>query len=149
MNSVRISARAIVLQDGKVLCVRQHYRKRPGRTPNDYWNLPGGGLEAGESLEACLAREMIEETGVAATIGNLMYIQRFAFEGTEFLEFFFHVTNADDFATIDLTQTSHGQDEIAEIAFIDPATANILPEFLATEPLETQTAAPAKLFSYL
>jgi ADP-ribose pyrophosphatase YjhB (NUDIX family) len=30
-------------------------RIRPGRDP--YWVLPGGGVEAGENLEAALARE--------------------------------------------------------------------------------------------
>ena len=32
------------------------------------WHLPGGGLGAGESAEACIAREIQEETGLE--LGN-------------------------------------------------------------------------------
>jgi ADP-ribose pyrophosphatase YjhB (NUDIX family) len=37
------------------------------RTPG--WALPGGGVYSGESLEACLRREMAEELDWAAEIG--------------------------------------------------------------------------------
>ncbi|MBC7546609.1 NUDIX domain-containing protein [Candidatus Saccharibacteria bacterium] len=73
----RISVRGIVMYGGKLLCVRQKQYSDPSSPPNDFWNTPGGGLEPGESLQAGLAREMMEETGVAADIGNLLYTQQF------------------------------------------------------------------------
>lgn len=42
------------------------------RNERDEWELPGGRLERGESPEACLAREIGEELGVAATPGPLL-----------------------------------------------------------------------------
>jgi ADP-ribose pyrophosphatase YjhB (NUDIX family) len=38
------------------------------------WSLPGGKLEAGESLAEALFREMREETGVEVEVGRLLYL---------------------------------------------------------------------------
>ncbi len=36
------------------------------------WSLPGGRLELGETLEAGLAREMLEETGLEVEVGPVV-----------------------------------------------------------------------------
>ena len=51
----RPSARAIILKDGKVLL--NHVAKY------DCYEFPGGGIEAGETPEAAMQREVAEETG--------------------------------------------------------------------------------------
>ena len=56
----RIRVAALILLEGKVLLVRH----RKGNSV--YHLLPGGGVEAGESLGQALAREVAEETGLAA-----------------------------------------------------------------------------------
>ena len=38
-----------------------------------FWVLPGGGREADESAEACVAREVREEAGVEVAVGPLLY----------------------------------------------------------------------------
>lgn len=48
--------------DGRVLLLKHTYR---GNKP---WGLPGGGLRPGESLEECLQRELLEETGMRVEI---------------------------------------------------------------------------------
>ena len=48
--------RGILIHGGMILL---SYEKN-----NDQWMIPGGGLEAGESLEECCKRELAEETGV-------------------------------------------------------------------------------------
>jgi hypothetical protein len=75
---------------------------------------------------------MIEETGVAPKIGKLLFIQQFNDGKREQLEFFFHVENAEDYETIDLAATSHGEIEVSNYGFIDPTTEVVLPKFLAT-----------------
>ena len=39
--------------------------------PGTWW-LPGGGIEYGESPAECVAREVMEETGLAAQVGDLL-----------------------------------------------------------------------------
>lgn len=41
------------------------------RRDHDLWNLPGGGLEKGESVSQGLAREVKEETGLKIKIDKL------------------------------------------------------------------------------
>jgi len=53
-----LGVRAAVFDaDGKVFLVRHSY------TPG--WYLPGGGVEPGETMQAALARELMEEGGIA------------------------------------------------------------------------------------
>ncbi len=55
-NSLRVAASAVVRDErGRVLLHR--------RTDNGLWALPGGGMDAGESIGQTAAREVLEETG--------------------------------------------------------------------------------------
>jgi 8-oxo-dGTP diphosphatase len=125
----RITTRGIIYKNGKIFA--QKLKRGEGTT--DYWCTPGGGLDPSESLHDGLVREMIEETGITPEIGKLLYVQQYREEnGREYLEFFYHITNVDDYETIDLASTTHGEIEVAEYGFIDPAKENILPKFLQT-----------------
>ena len=71
MNSVmRQVTAAVLVRDGKVLIAQ---RKR-GNALAGKWEFPGGKLEPGETSEACLRRELLEEFGVKSgdTILNSM-----------------------------------------------------------------------------
>ncbi|MFI5179026.1 MAG: (deoxy)nucleoside triphosphate pyrophosphohydrolase [Vicinamibacterales bacterium] len=57
---------AVVERDGHFLITRRLDR---GHLPG-LWEFPGGKCEPGESHEACLARELVEELGVGARIGD-------------------------------------------------------------------------------
>jgi len=42
------------------------------------WELPGGKLEPGETLEACVAREIAEELGLAVRVGPVVDVWIYA-----------------------------------------------------------------------
>lgn len=44
------------------------------RTRGDYWSLPGGRLEIGESAQDCCVRETFEETGLRTRIVRLIAV---------------------------------------------------------------------------
>ena len=143
----RITTRGIIYKNGKIFA--QKLKRGEGTT--DYWCTPGGGLDPSESLHDGLVREMIEETGISPEIGKLLYVQQYREEnGREYLEFFYHITNVDDYETIDLANTTHGEIEVAEYGFIDPSQENILPKFLQTADIAKDIeAGQMQEFSYL
>jgi len=59
---------AVIERDGKVLCAR----RRPGLVAGGLWEFPGGKLEDGEDPERGLRRELEEELGVEARIGEFL-----------------------------------------------------------------------------
>lgn len=67
-NRPRVSAAVIWPQGMEVLMV-QHQRQ-DGTT---YWQLPGGGVLPGESLETAVLRELREETGLEGVVGRQLY----------------------------------------------------------------------------
>jgi ADP-ribose pyrophosphatase YjhB (NUDIX family) len=58
----RIRVSAILRWQGRILLLRQ---EKPGK---EYWLLPGGGVDGGESLIEALRRELREELGVEADV---------------------------------------------------------------------------------
>ena len=58
---------AVIIQDGRVVLVKRRFEPLAGQ-----WSLPGGRLELGETLEAGLAREMLEETGLEVEVGPVV-----------------------------------------------------------------------------
>jgi len=57
---------ALITHSNKILSVRRSADKHLA----GYWEFPGGKLEEGETLEACLKRELEEELGINACIGD-------------------------------------------------------------------------------
>jgi mutator protein MutT len=66
---------AIVEEDGRFLLAR----RMKGTHLENLWEFPGGKCEPGETHEACLARELLEELGVAATVGAEIYTTEHAY----------------------------------------------------------------------
>jgi len=55
---LRVTARALMVRNNKLLLVSNDAK---------LWYTPGGHLESGETLSACIIREVKEETGTHVT----------------------------------------------------------------------------------
>jgi len=60
---------ALIVREGKVLLARRAKEPYLG-----WWDIPGGFMEAGETPEEALAREVLEETGLRARAFRLLAI---------------------------------------------------------------------------
>jgi 8-oxo-dGTP diphosphatase len=59
---------AVIVRRGHVLMVRERNRGSSGRHDGlEYWTLPGGGVEAGESDDEAVRREVREEVGLTVS----------------------------------------------------------------------------------
>ncbi|AGK79143.1 hypothetical protein SFUL_4242 [Streptomyces microflavus DSM 40593] len=63
---VRVRAGAILIRDGHVLLIRFQDPDEDG----PYYEIPGGGVEAGETPEEAAVRELREETGLLGSVGR-------------------------------------------------------------------------------
>lgn len=71
-DCIEIIARGLLIEDGHLLICRN---RKAG-----YGFLPGGHVEFGESAEAALRRELIEECGLEVRTGDCLLVSEGAFE---------------------------------------------------------------------
>jgi 8-oxo-dGTP pyrophosphatase MutT (NUDIX family) len=89
---VRQAVRALIVDSSaRLLLFRADLKDRPA-----FWYAPGGGVEAGETDEEALVREVAEETGLAVDVAALLgpvwsrdYIFRWQDQDERHLERFF------------------------------------------------------------
>jgi len=68
----------VVIEDGRALLIRRGSEPLRGQ-----WSIPGGTLEIGESLQAGVARELLEETGLEVRVLDMIEVfDRIFHEGT-------------------------------------------------------------------
>lgn len=60
---------AVIVVGGQVVLVKRAHEPLKGE-----WNLPGGGVEVGETLRDACAREVREETGLVVDVGAVIEI---------------------------------------------------------------------------
>jgi ADP-ribose pyrophosphatase YjhB (NUDIX family) len=106
---------AVVIDEaGRVLLVKRRYEPLAGQ-----WSLPGGALEVGETLEAGVAREILEETGLVVDVGAVVEVfDRILVD--ESGEVRYHFVLADYLCAIAGGALQAGSD-VDDVRFADPA----------------------------
>lgn len=80
MQNVKIVCRALICDEQKRLLLIKN-------NGNTFWCLPGGSLESTDaSIQQCLERELHEELGVAAQIGDISFFQEMHKGDTRYIE---------------------------------------------------------------
>jgi len=78
---------ALIVKDGKILaCQRTRHQSMPLK-----WEFPGGKIEEGEQPRDALRRELDEELGIDATIGDEVVHTRHEYKNGNVVELFFFV----------------------------------------------------------
>jgi 8-oxo-dGTP diphosphatase len=67
-RAVRIRVAVLIWRDSEVLLVRHE------KGGHSYWLVPGGGVDAGETMVEAAARELLEETGLGVEVGRLLLL---------------------------------------------------------------------------
>jgi len=115
MSAPVVGVGAVAVRDGRLLLVRRGRGMAAGQ-----WALPGGKLEAGETIVAAVARELREETGLEGDVGELCGVAERIGEG-------YHYVIVDHWVTVDADATPQAGDDADEVAWASRADLDALP----------------------
>ena len=105
---------AVVLVNGRVVLVRRDHEPLKGE-----WNLPGGGVELGETLEAACAREVLEETGLVVEVGAMIEVfDRIMYDEARTVQYHFVLV---DYVCRPVGGAMRCGSDASDVALADPA----------------------------
>lgn len=84
---------AVIIEDGLLFLAR----RGPAEKLAGFWELPGGKVEQGESLQQCLERELMEELEMDAVAGNVLAGTTYTYDHGSFEMTAISVTRRSDY----------------------------------------------------
>ena len=129
----RVATKALIINYGKLLVVNEK--------DDDWWNLPGGGIDHGEEIEPSLVRELNEEIGlkpsdVLLIEGPVFVATNAEMDGVPRVNIFYK-------ATVHIEAVTIGQD-VEELQWCSPEEFLALPISPGISPYKKQIAALIK-----
>ena len=109
-----VGAGAVIFVDGRVVLIRRRYEPLAGQ-----WSLPGGTVEIGETLEAAVAREVREETGLLVDVGPVVEVfDRILLDHERKVRY--HYVLVDYLCRVVGGRLAHGSD-VSDVVLADPS----------------------------
>lgn len=104
---------AVIVAGGKIVLVKRAHAPLEGE-----WSLPGGVVEVGETLEAAVAREVLEETGLVVDVGPVIDVfDRIMLDAADAVQY--HFVLVDYLCRPRGGALVHGSDA-SDVALVDP-----------------------------
>ena len=104
----------VIVDDGRVVLVKRRFEPLAG-----HWSLPGGAVELGETLEACVARELQEETGLEVEVGPVIEVfDRITLDDTKRVQFHYVLV---DYLCWPVGGTLRAGSDVADAVLVDPS----------------------------
>jgi ADP-ribose pyrophosphatase YjhB (NUDIX family) len=135
--SIRNSAKAIIIKEGKILLTKNKDNN------GEFYLLPGGGQEHGETLIEALKRECLEEISAEVKVGELKLVREYIGGNHEFAEWDSDFHQVEFMFKCDLVS-----EEKLEIGYV-PDEWQIGLEWIALEELDKFRIYPSELLKYL
>jgi len=85
-NHLRVRACGVCVENNQVLLINHS-----GLVEGDFWSLPGGGVEFGETIQDCLKREFFEETELVIEVCDFLFACEFIHRPLHAIELYFGV----------------------------------------------------------
>jgi 8-oxo-dGTP diphosphatase len=104
----------VIVVDGRVVLIKRRFEPLAGQ-----WSLPGGSLEVGETLEAGVAREMLEETGLEVEVGPVVDVfDRILLDADRKVRYHFVLV---DYLCVPRGGTLAAASDVTDAVLVDPA----------------------------
>lgn len=141
MKRIDVASVFITNDDGQLLLVKNV------KGDSSYWSLPGGAVEAGETLEQAAIREAKEETGYNITLTGLSSLREMIYS-----ERGQHALIVTFFAKIVDGEMNYNEDpdhDIVEVRWADMETAKeLMPAFVEKLKINAVTDETPAFYAY-
>ncbi|GAC1499410.1 MAG: hypothetical protein NVS1B10_02100 [Candidatus Saccharimonadales bacterium] len=119
----RIMVYGLIENKNKILVVQS--------IDSNKWRLPGGEILLGETTIDAISRIMLEVSGISIQISGLAYIQELHKDKLSTAEFYFVISNKEEFANMGTDKIRQTSNDYDEVKFVEPETCiNLVPDFL-------------------